>query len=80
MILAVISPDIDDEEITCNLVRAQEMSRYIDGHLDLGLTGIDWILENNSDVVAAGPGLFQGLHASGKMGAGGSSGFTHPLA
>lgn len=46
-------PDIDDEEITCNLVRAQEMSRYIeDGHLDLGLTGIDWILENNSDVVA----------------------------
>ena len=46
-------PDIDDEEITCNLVRAQEMSRYVeDGHLDLGLTGIDWILENNSDVVA----------------------------
>ena len=46
-------PDIDDEEISCNLVRAQEMSRYIeDGHLDLGLTGIDWILENNSDVVA----------------------------
>ncbi|MEN6509705.1 MAG: ATP phosphoribosyltransferase [Smithella sp.] len=46
-------PDIDDEEISCTLVRAQEMSRYIeDGHLDLGLTGIDWILENNSDVVA----------------------------
>ena len=46
-------PDIDDDEISCNLVRAQEMSRYIeDGHLDLGLTGIDWILENNSDVVA----------------------------
>ena len=46
-------PDIDDDEISCNLVRAQEMSRYIeDGHLDLELTGIDWILENNSDVVA----------------------------
>jgi ATP phosphoribosyltransferase len=46
-------PDIDDPEINCTLVRAQEMSRYIeDGHLDLGLTGIDWILENNSDVVA----------------------------
>jgi ATP phosphoribosyltransferase len=46
-------PDIDDPEISCTLVRAQEMSRYIeDGHLDLGLTGIDWILENNSDVVA----------------------------
>jgi len=46
-------PDIDDPEITCTLVRAQEMSRYVDdGHLDLGLTGIDWIMENNSDVVA----------------------------
>ena len=46
-------PDIDDPEISCTLVRAQEMSRYIeDGHLDLGLTGIDWIMENNSDVVA----------------------------
>jgi len=45
-------PDIDDPEISCTLVRAQEMSRYIeDGHLDLGLTGIDWILENESDVV-----------------------------
>lgn len=46
-------PDIDDPEIACSLVRAQEMSRYVeDGHLDLGLTGIDWILENSSDVVA----------------------------
>ena len=46
-------PDIDDPEITCTLVRAQEVSRYIEnGHLDLGLTGMDWILENSSDVVA----------------------------
>jgi ATP phosphoribosyltransferase len=46
-------PDIDDEEITCTLVRAQEMSRYVaDGTLDLGLTGQDWIVENESDVVA----------------------------
>lgn len=46
-------PDIDDPEIACSLVRAQEMSRYVeDGHLDLGLTGIDWIMENSSDVVA----------------------------
>jgi ATP phosphoribosyltransferase len=45
-------PDIDDPEISCILVRAQEISRYIeDGTLDLGLTGIDWILENSSDVV-----------------------------
>ena len=44
-------PDIDDEDISCSLVRAQEMSRYIeDGVLDLGLTGRDWILENESDV------------------------------
>jgi ATP phosphoribosyltransferase len=45
-------PDIDDEELSCTLVRAQEMSRYVeDGHVDLGLTGRDWILENESDVV-----------------------------
>jgi ATP phosphoribosyltransferase len=46
-------PDIDDEELSCTLVRAQEMSRYVaDGTLDLGLTGQDWITENESDVVA----------------------------
>lgn len=45
-------PDIDDEEISCTLVRAQEMSRYVeDGTLDLGLTGKDWIIENDSLVV-----------------------------
>jgi ATP phosphoribosyltransferase len=44
-------PDIDDEEISCTLVRAQEMSRYVeDGTLDLGLTGRDWIMENGSEV------------------------------
>jgi ATP phosphoribosyltransferase len=44
-------PDIDDEDIACSLVRAQEMSRYIEeGVLDLGLTGRDWIVENDSDV------------------------------
>ncbi|MCE5262997.1 MAG: ATP phosphoribosyltransferase [Deltaproteobacteria bacterium] len=45
-------PDIDDEEISCILVRAQEMPRYVaDGTIDLGLTGHDWIIENESDVV-----------------------------
>ena len=45
-------PDVDDEELACTLVRAQEMSRYVeDGTLDLGLTGRDWILENDSQVV-----------------------------
>ena len=44
-------PAIDDDEIECSLVRAQEMARYVDtGVLDLGLTGLDWILENGADV------------------------------
>ncbi len=45
-------PSVDDEEIRCTLVRAQEMSRFVEmGTLDIGLTGKDWILENGSDVV-----------------------------
>jgi len=45
-------PSIDDTEIRCTLVRAQEMSRFVEmGALDVGLTGKDWILENGSDVV-----------------------------
>ena len=44
-------PDVDDEALACTLIRAQEMSRYVeDGTLDLGLTGKDWIKENGSDV------------------------------
>ena len=44
-------PSIDDDEIECMLVRAQEMARYVaHGALDAGLTGNDWILENQSDV------------------------------
>ena len=44
-------PSIDDDEITCSLVRAQEMSRYVElGSLDCGITGKDWTLENGSDV------------------------------
>ena len=47
-------PSIDDTEIRCTLVRAQEMSRFVEmGALDVGLTGKDWILENGSDVVVA---------------------------
>jgi len=45
-------PSIDDEEIECMLIRAQEMARYVeDGILDAGLTGKDWILENEAQVV-----------------------------
>ncbi len=45
-------PDIDDPEISCTMCRAQEMSRYVEnGTLDCGLTGKDWIMENDSRVV-----------------------------
>lgn len=45
-------PSIDDEELSCVLVRAQEMPRFVEsGSLDVALTGRDWILENKSDVV-----------------------------
>lgn len=45
-------PQIDDEQIQLIMLRAQEMSRYVeDGVLDAGITGHDWIAENNCDVV-----------------------------
>jgi ATP phosphoribosyltransferase len=44
-------PEIDDPEIECLLIRAQEMARYVEqGVLDAGITGYDWIGENNADV------------------------------
>jgi ATP phosphoribosyltransferase len=44
-------PAIDDPEIECMLIRAQEMARYVeDGILDAGLTGRDWVEENGADV------------------------------
>ena len=46
-------PAIDDPEIECMLIRAQEMARYVeDGILDAGLTGRDWVEENEAAVVA----------------------------
>lgn len=45
-------PDVDDPEIEARLIRAQEMSRYVElGVLDAGITGYDWIQENGSDVI-----------------------------
>ena len=45
-------PAFDDAEVESMLIRAQEMARYVeDGHLDCGLTGRDWVLEQNADVV-----------------------------
>ncbi|HEY0309057.1 MAG TPA: ATP phosphoribosyltransferase [Acidobacteriaceae bacterium] len=44
-------PSINDPEIECMLVRAQEMARYVEhGALDAGLTGNDWVMENQTDV------------------------------
>ncbi len=45
-------PEVDDDELSCSICRAQEMSRYVEsGVLDAGITGKDWIMENDSDVV-----------------------------
>ena len=44
-------PSIDDPEIHCTLIRAQEMPRYVEnGSLDCGLTGFDWVQESQADV------------------------------
>jgi ATP phosphoribosyltransferase len=44
-------PDINDPCINCSICRAQEMSRYVEnGTFDVGLTGRDWIMENDSNV------------------------------
>jgi ATP phosphoribosyltransferase len=48
-------PSVDDEQIDARLIRAQEISRYVElGMLDAGITGHDWIVENGSDVVEIG--------------------------
>ena len=45
-------PEIDDPEIECTMIRAQEMARYVnDGVLDCGLTGHDWVLESGAEVI-----------------------------
>jgi ATP phosphoribosyltransferase len=58
-------PSVDDEEIRCTLVRAQEMSRFVEmGTLDVGLTGKDWVLENGSDVVVVEELIYSKTSAS----------------
>ena len=45
-------PEVDDADLSLSICRAQEMSRYVEsGTLDVGLTGRDWVIENNSQVV-----------------------------
>src|SRR5213594_3552908 len=52
-------PYVDDEELEIRLIRAQEISRYVEhGYLDCGITGHDWVQENGSDVHEVGEFLF----------------------
>src|SRR3954447_4740181 len=52
-------PYVDDEELEIRLIRAQEISRYVEhGYLDCGITGLDWVQENGSDVHEVGEFLF----------------------
>ena len=52
-------PYVDDEELEIRLIRAQEISKYVEhGYLDCGITGLDWILENNSKVHEVGEFIF----------------------
>lgn len=45
-------PSIDDDEISCNLIRSQEMAKYVErGAIDVGIAGRDWVEENEADVV-----------------------------
>src|SRR6201987_3228035 len=60
-------PGIDDPEIECMLIRAQEMARYVeDGILDAGLTGRDWIEEMEAEIVA-GADLIYAKQSFGKV-------------
>src|SRR4026208_1184992 len=48
-------PYVDDEEMKIRMIRAQEISRYVElGYLDAGITGYDWIMENDSKVHEVG--------------------------
>src|SRR5213075_1530426 len=52
-------PYVDDEELEIRMIRAQEISRYVElGYLDCGITGYDWIQENGSKVHEVGEFLF----------------------
>lgn len=52
-------PYVDDPEMEIRLIRAQEISRYVElGYLDCGITGLDWVQENSSDVHEVGEFLF----------------------
>ncbi len=62
-------PYVDDAELEIRMIRAQEISRYVElGYLDCGITGLDWIHENDSSVHEVGEFLFrEGWTASRSM-------------
>src|SRR6478736_797439 len=52
-------PHVDDEDLEIRMIRAQEISRYVEhGYLDCGITGYDWIIENGSKVHEVGEFIF----------------------
>ena len=52
-------PYVDDEDLEIRLIRAQEISRYVElGYLDCGITGHDWVIENGSKVHEVGEFIF----------------------
>ena len=67
-------PNIDDPEISCMLVRAQEMARYVEtGALDAGITGRDWVLETGAEVQEMAELLYaEAEPGASSLGAGGA--------
>src|SRR5215475_13174741 len=62
-------PYVDDPELEIRLIRAQEISRYVEhGYLDCGITGYDWIQENGSKVHEVGEFSSARSHASPRAG------------
>ncbi len=71
-------PAIDDTEMECLLVRAQEMARYVEsGALDAGITGHDWVVETKAQCGGiGGTGLRKAAAFASEVGAGGARGFA----
>ncbi len=78
--LVRISQPLDDAEIECMLIRAQEMARYVEhGALDAGLTGFDWVVESGLEVVTVSDlDLCQAEPRQSALGAGRAGGFDLP--
>jgi len=72
-------PNIDDPEIRPMLIRAQEMSRYVEeGVLDAGITGKDWIEENQSQVIEIASLMYAKQELRPVLGSGCAGKFKYP--